>query len=53
MKLLAICKSCGKRKLFIAKRAYKTVHAGTITSQNEICGTCKRNVKRMLKDEVK
>lgn len=53
MKILGICKACNKRKLFIAKRSYNTVHAGIITNKNNICGSCKKGIIKQLGDEIK
>jgi hypothetical protein len=53
MKFFSKCSGCHIRKLFIKKRVYNTLHAGSITSQDEICKKCMKKVKLMLGDEIK
>lgn len=50
MKLLSTCKACDKKRLFIKKREYKVPNSSqTMVSQNEICGKCYKNIKKMIK----
>lgn len=52
MKILSICPSCKKRKLYINYRTFNVKNVGIIKSQNELCGKCTESIKDKIKDVI-